>query len=83
MHFNERYWAVGMYVCMRVGVCACRVLCMCGAESISFVQVGVGESELFCPGANGNHCLSHNSCLISVCCCGNAAVLESQDKNIV
>lgn len=35
----------------------------------------VEESELFCPRANGNHCLSYSSCLISVCCCGNAAVL--------
>ena len=59
-------------------------VCVCEREKESeFVCVGVAESELFCPEANGNHCLSHSSCLISVCCCGNAAVLESQNKNVV
>lgn len=32
------------------------------------------ESELFGPGANGNHRLGPRTCLGSVGCCGNALV---------
>lgn len=62
-------------------------VCVCDGEierererEKKFVCVGEEEeeNELFYPGANGNHCLSQSSCLVSVCCCGNAVVFKPQ-----
>lgn len=50
--------------------------CACFWSVCVSVCVRMEESEWFYPEASGNHCLSHSSSVLSVCCCGNSAGLS-------